>query len=872
MVLCRMPHVGHLFFWYAIAATPARSTDLMHSKSSRHGNAAVMVEAIGDPHEHSGASTTSPLPVSSAPKSQGDDEWVFTPVYEEPTPPPLIWGRPDQIREWRLQHGLPSNHESNSAALRSHMAKESSAHFGGWDPCLFASKENPQCLGRVQENAINHAHYERRRDMILLLVVLVVLLSIGFEKGHELLIDMLQETGDDHLVKMVDALMKELTVLGFISLLGCLLCRSGQNEKWSIEWFGHPPKELGHGHSLLEHSSIHDVRAGHCISELTVLFESIDYLIFWVMIALIVVAGLNMGFLFLRTKAWRTAEAVVRSCNGQNVPAIAQLVKLCEKAKKDRNFVNERMYERQIKYLLHKTEFLHPAGHHPPQNVNESSFSFYEYLKYCCAESVTEHIEIPSWIYYIVLVLLIAMRPLYSWQGGHAVWLFVTFSMTHAVIVWVIFRKLVWIQTQLVPQAEKIHHKAAGHHMDHDALLDLKPVNSMEVKTYKRGIWLRMKLCGTCSPSPHEQLFWFHRRGPAFINNSLRFLSFILAIFLGEWLNHLTSFPYTWQEHYWSIPVILIMCGTSVATSQDSIVKAVAVSSTELMPRHDVIKHINHRRSRERQRYHKDLLDNVKIQAVQRNVFVTLSSGHKDWIARYNKLPMEVQRRIHKTWTCFDSDNSGTIDRMELDACLHSLGKHGAFIHGASKWLKALNADEYGEGLSQQQFCVMMVAMHEAQHAPLRKPDAIAFLAGIARGKTWEEECQQEAEQDQVTAKEDEETLYDVEQVSKLLFNKEMIDHIHEVVGVAEDFPSIDFLHCVRERTAFYQGRKSQDEGEGLSATVSQIVAYLSQVDSEMHPEHRSRPRSTSEDQKDRGGATREAEELNDDFKQPEME
>lgn len=840
-----------------------------------------MIQASGDPdhhagitsHEHSDAlPAPKTLPLSSASKSQGDDEWVFTPVYREPTPPPLIWGRPDQIREWRLQHGLPSNHDSSTAALRADTAKEKSAHFGGWDPCLFASEETPECIPRVQENAVNHAHYERRRDMVLLLVIVVVVVSIGFEKGHESLIDMLQETGDDHLAKMVDALIKELTVLGFISLLGCLLCRSGQNGKWSIEWFGHPPEEVSHGHSEHEHSSLHDVRAGHCISELTVLFESIDYLIFWVMIALVVVAGLNMCFLSIRTKAWRTAEAIVQSCNGENVTAIAQLVKVCDKARKDRNLLSVRMYERQIKYLLHKAEFLHPAGHHPPQNVNESSFSFYEYLRYCCAEAVTEHIQIPTWIYYICLVLLIAMRPLYSWQGGDAVSLFVLFSMTHAVIVWVIFRKLSWIQKQLVPEEDAIQNKAAGHSMDHDALLDLKPVNSMEVKTYRRLIWLRMKLCGTCSPSPHEQLFWFHRKGAAFINNALRFLSFLLAIFLGEWLNHMTSFPYTWQKHIWWIPVILVMCGTALVVSQDCIVKSVAVTSTELMPRHDVIKHINHRRSSERQRYHKELLDNIKIQAVQRNVFVTLSSGHEDWIARYNKLPMEVQRRIHKTWNCFDSDNSGSIDRMELEACLHSLGKHGAFIHGASKWLKALNADEYGEGLSQQQFRVMMVAMHEAQHAPLRKPDAIAFLAGIARGKTWEEESQQEAALDQVTAKEDEETLYDVEQVSKFLFHSEMIEHIHEVVGVDEDFPSIDFLQCVRERTAFYQGRKRQDEGQGLSATVSQIVAYLSQVDLESHPEHRSRTRSTSEDQKDQGGATWEAEKLQDESEQPAME
>jgi hypothetical protein len=433
----------------------------------------------------------------------------------------------------------------------------------------------------------------------------------------------------------------------------------------------------------------------------------------------------------------REAEKRVSDSHGKIIKAISKLVKTHKEASNTNNLLSQRKCERQIIYLIHKSEFLHPSGNQPHHNVSKDSFSFYEYLKFCCAEAVTEQIEIPTWIYCISLFLLLIGRPVFSWQGGDIVLVFVILSMVLAICFWVILRKLVWIQRQLVPRAEQIppdHHKTEGN-VDHHALADLKPVNNLDVITSKNFVQIRTLLYGTCSPSPHEQLFWFHRRGPAFINNSLRLLSFILAIFLGEWLNHMISFPYTWQNYIWSIPIILLLCGTALVTSQDCIVKAVVVISTELMPRQDVINKINHMRSHERQRYHKDLLEHIKIQAVQRNVFVTLSSGHKDWLRRYNNLPQPVQQRIHKTWTAFDQDHSGSIDRMELKACLHSLGKQSLGDDGTAKWMKALgvNADEYDEGLSQQQFRVMMAAMHEAQHAPLRKPDAIAVLAGIAR-------------------------------------------------------------------------------------------------------------------------------------------
>lgn len=258
------------------------------------------------------------------------------------------------------------------------------------------------------------------------------------------------------------------------------------------------------------------------------------------------------------------------------------------------------------------------------------------------------------------------------------------------------------------------------------------------------------------------------------------------------------------------------------------------------MPRHDVITHINQRRLHEREKSHKDLLENIKIQAVQRNVFVTGESGHHDWIKRYNDLPRAVQRRIHKTWKAFDQDNSGTIDRMELEQCLFSLGKHGRVVEeGASKWLRALNADEYGEGLTQQQFRVMMVAMHEAQHAPLRKTDAIAVLGGLIRVQAGQD-CRSVWEIE--TSEEDGETIYGIVDVNRYLLNSDKLTNHVKVVGLPENYEAIDFLQCVQERTLFYgerrKGKGTKDERRGLGASVTQIVAYLTQVDLEAHPDH----------------------------------
>merc|ERR1719247_1256321 len=101
--------------------------------------------------------------------------------------------------------------------------------------------------------------------------------------------------------------------------------------------------------------------------------------------------------------------------------------------------------------------------------------------------------EIPSWVYCIGLVLLCLIRPLFGLLGGNVVVVMVLFSMILALTFLVIYRKLLWIERQLVPKAENIHNKTdySSLHMDHDALVDLKPVNKLEVITYKNFVWIR---------------------------------------------------------------------------------------------------------------------------------------------------------------------------------------------------------------------------------------------------------------------------------------------------------------------------------------------------------------------------------------------
>merc|ERR1719265_1580410 len=234
-------------------------TVVIEATGAASDNPASPAPAVGakqSPQPQASPAATTRPPENAA-KFNGNDDWVFTPAYQEATPPPLIWGRPDKIREWQIAHGLSSSASANVVPV---------AHFGGWDPCLFSSKEHPSCLkkGIERENEINREHYERRRDMVLLLIVVVVILSIGFDKCHESLIEMFSEKGERHLVRMVEALMKELTVLGFISLMGSMFIRSGNIGKWSLQWFGHPPDEVPpvhHEHKTRGHESLHDVRA-----------------------------------------------------------------------------------------------------------------------------------------------------------------------------------------------------------------------------------------------------------------------------------------------------------------------------------------------------------------------------------------------------------------------------------------------------------------------------------------------------------------------------------------------------------------------------------------------------------------------------------
>merc|ERR1719498_1351697 len=129
-----------------------------------------------------------------------------------------------------------------------------------------------------------------------------------------------------------------------------MFIRSGKIGTWSLQWFGPPPEEVAPVHSehdTRNHAALHDVRAGHCISELTVLFEDIHLLIFCIMISLISVSAMNMLFLHLLTNTWVEAESIVRASHGKIIVAINRLVEVHKEATNKKAIFTEKHTERQ---------------------------------------------------------------------------------------------------------------------------------------------------------------------------------------------------------------------------------------------------------------------------------------------------------------------------------------------------------------------------------------------------------------------------------------------------------------------------------------------------------------------------------------------
>jgi len=638
--------------------------------------------------------------------------------------------------------------------------------------CLYASQEDPACLEKriaeeVKSKLENDEHYKKRHNALSMVFVAVILLSMVLKEVRDWTMSKIKAREDEHQLKMVNALFEELMTLGCIALLGSVLIRLGVIDMISGEILGSPPKDAitatgGHGdgsvsgHSNLVYSwAFEDLRAGHCISELTMLFEDVHLLIFAVMAGLVGTSAINMHFVNRNLVCWAESEDILLHSDGTLIKALGQIA---ERHAVARGIIfAQRRYEHMIRYVCFRSEFLEPSDGLKPRGVSTETFNFHEYMKYLCGEAIAWQVEIPFWCYIVLLLGLLTVRPLFRLRGFQATGTFVIATAIIALCFWLLDSKLRHIEAMMAPSCKQVLAvfrdpqviSRTERDMAIRKLLGNKAFRSLESLDRRRFVWLRQLLNGTSSPTQQEQLFWFQRRGSDFIWASVRVLLLLQSLVLGVVGFHVLMFPYTWRAHWPAAVVIALLSILIFHLYHTCVIRTVLVTSTELMTRSDVVDAVNARNRQRAQTDHLHLLQKIKAEAVRHSLRKQRRRGDLgEWLQAYSALPDNQRQTIESRWRAYATDPSGLMSLRDFRHALKSVGKTWAeFVGHEQQWIDCLVESEVGTAsdsqatlmgfhgpyrpLDEQSYRVLMVAIHQAQMAALREVDAVEVLRDI---------------------------------------------------------------------------------------------------------------------------------------------
>merc|ERR1719379_561208 len=301
------------------------------------------------------------------------------------------------------------------------------------DQCLYAPRETQECVDFERHGpSLNHAI--TRRYVFMVVVLTIAMWSLGNSVSLEAIGRIMNIEKDEENREVLNAVVSEVTVLGFIALVSGVASRTNFLNAISPAVFGEPPAGGAHSDLFLlrlvsrlflgEDPSpediepntaaaierFPDIRDGRTLAELTVLFEDIHIGLFLIMMTLIALALLNFYQVNLIVKEWEHAEALIQ----RHAPDDAYRMLHALVNKLETGFWRGFRLRVYMMYISYREEFLNPSSGVQPDGVDSVSFPFLEYLRRCAGAALVESVEVPLWMYAANGIMVLCMRPLFS--------------------------------------------------------------------------------------------------------------------------------------------------------------------------------------------------------------------------------------------------------------------------------------------------------------------------------------------------------------------------------------------------------------------------------------------------------------------------
>jgi len=587
--------------------------------------------------------------------------------------------------------------------------------------CAFAAWEVPDCLGIAQKDTIeNYQHMRIRRNVITVIIWVVAALSVFFEWASDRARRYASRQGPCA-VEIVRSLTQEIMSVGFIMLMCTVLIQTGEMMVISDIVFG---QHGGSTHTTIEHlkGRPHDVRLGHQVSELTVLFQDVHFFITCVVLSLVSMGALSLVFEKMLARRWREAEHLIDEF-GSVMGAYDHLLTRDEAGGWWRHYVTRQ----QLTYLAFRSEFLDPHQGTPPPHVHPERFSFFLYLHRAMGDAILRALHCPKWVYLIYLVVLCCTLPFVGFVDRTVINILVLLAWVQLFIYSVILGKLHWIEDQLRPSADALRAKHAGEEVSTVALAKF-----------------RKRAQASSGASLHESLFWFGSRGPRFMELMLQALLSGLALYVAILLYHVLTHPLAWSKYAWwalpltAGPVVAILSGLY----PECLYTYVMVTSTEMMPSHHVIRIVNADYQAQKEAYLAVLTKTMKRELTRMRVREGAKAGRLHEIEDlFEQLPPQSQSHYLHCFEAFDLKSKGGLDRGELVACLQEIEpdspvsvedgdgkKAGQYTdREAEDWFRILGYANTGI-MARQGFKCLVASLSGSADQLLEEEDALGLL------------------------------------------------------------------------------------------------------------------------------------------------
>jgi hypothetical protein len=518
--------------------------------------------------------------------------------------------------------------------------------------CDYAAWEVFDCVGHPINFGALH-HVQVRANTIVALIVIIVIISISFESASTAAHKYAVSQGRFALT-VFRTLSEEILSVGLIVLVSTVLIQTGNMRLASDILFqrdtggiSYETGEMMQGYPEWEFP--HDIRFGHQISELTVMFQDIHFFISCVVVALASMGILGLWVEDQGLKTWKEAEQLADDL-GSDVDAYIFLKNKVQ----DVPLSQRPRLNKKLAYLSFRSEFLTPFEGVPPPHVHPERFDFLLYCQENMGEKIVTCFKGPKYVYIVFYACSLMLMPFFGMTAHAHVRFFVIVPWLLLIAYSCLWWKLVWIEDQLKPTEKCMRAKANG----------VKFLVKMAAKYRCRGV---------TDTSAHDGLFWFGHRGPAVLMGVLQFLSMSCGIYLATLFHSLLDTPYTWLSYGpHAIPVIALPLFISLYVLYgECLYLLVFCTSCEELANNKVIRFVNTEAAGMKDQYWKVVLASIKREVISHMIHEAVRTKTlADLAIRFDSFSEGQKAYYLHCFEAYDISGNGGLNSSELVKCL----------------------------------------------------------------------------------------------------------------------------------------------------------------------------------------------------------